>query len=234
MTDCHAGYTTLRMEDAARERPIIVDAWYPAAAAETPHTYGLSRGSVAAEAAIHDGTYPLILLSHGALGAASNYAWIAEHLARSGYLVAGVSHYGESYVYGNDTIDPTSAAKPWLRPQDCSFVLDDLLGRPNFASRIDPSRIGALGHSSGGNTAIALGGAVFDAVAMQQYCLSEAGKLIRAVPMPAIKNHRLALKPPLNAAIAMTASTQLSPSTQLSVRGMTPLPWLMSVSPSIL
>ncbi len=173
-----AGYTILRIEDAARARPIIVDVWYPApaSATETPHTYGLSRGHVAVEAEVLDGAHPLILLSHGAFGAASNYAWIAEHLARCGYWVAGVSHYGESYVYGNDTIDPAAAAKPWLRPQDCTAVLDDMLCRARFASRIDPTRIGALGHSSGGNTVIALGGAVFDPMAMQQYCLSEAGR----------------------------------------------------------
>ncbi len=179
MSPFHAGHTTLRTEDTARGRPIAVDVWYPASATavETLYTYGLSRGHVAESADIIDETHPAILLSHGAFGAANNYAWIAEHLARPGYLVAGVSHYGESYVYGNDTIDPAAAAQPWLRPQDCTFALDYLLCQSVFASHIDPTRIGALGHSSGGNTAIALGGAVFDPAAMHQYCSSEAARL---------------------------------------------------------
>ncbi len=101
---------------------------------------------------------------------ARNYSWIGEYLAGNGYLVAGVSHFRESPVYGPETVDPASAFRPWLRPQDCTFALDYLLGQSEFRQIADPSRIGALGHCSGGETVIALGGAVFDLEAMQRYC----------------------------------------------------------------
>ena len=166
----------LRTEDFGQRRPVLVDVWYPAspAATELPYNYGLGHGHVAVSADAADSVWPVIVLSHGAFGAARNYSWIAEHLARHGYLVGGVSHYGESYLYGPETVAPASVLHPGLRPQDCSFVLDYLMSQAPFQRLIDAARIGALGHSSGGTTALALGGAVFDSRAMQQYCASAA------------------------------------------------------------
>ena len=122
------------------------------------------------------GKFPLVVMSHAAFGAARNYSWIAEHLARCGYIVAGVSHFGESFVYGPQTIDPAYALKPWLRPQDCSFALSFLTTRSKLKDAVDSTRIGALGHSSGGATAIALGGGLFDPLGMHRYCVSEEGR----------------------------------------------------------
>jgi predicted dienelactone hydrolase len=145
-------HSVVRTEDPARGRPIHVDVW---------------QGEPAG------GARPLILLSHGAFGAAQNYAWLAKHLAASGYVVAGLCHYGESYVYGPETIDPVSALRFELRTRDCSFVLDHLLAEPRLRGMIDPARIGAIGHSSGGATVIQLAGARFDPRAMQRYCAGE-------------------------------------------------------------
>jgi predicted dienelactone hydrolase len=179
MTSFSAGYTTLRAEDLTRKRQVFVDLWYPAplSSVETPHNYGLSRGRVAGNAPTVAGPHPVILLSHGAFGSAGNYSWIAEHLARCGYVMVGVSHYGESPVYGPETIDPASILKPWLRTEDCSFALTYLLDETPFDRFIDISRVGALGHSSGGATALALGGATFDSVAMHEYCTSDSARL---------------------------------------------------------
>ena len=115
---------------------------------------------------------PVIVLSHGAFGSARNYAWIAEHLARDGYVVCGVSHFGESPVYGVETIDPSTVLDPSDRVVDCSFALDHMLAGA-LLENVDPSRVGALGHSSGGATAIALAGGRFDPAAMARYCASE-------------------------------------------------------------
>jgi predicted dienelactone hydrolase len=49
----------------------------------------------------------------------------------------------------------------------------------DFRERIDSARIGALGHSSGGATAMALGGATFDPAALAAYCRSDAGRMDR-------------------------------------------------------
>jgi predicted dienelactone hydrolase len=172
-----AGHQLIRFDDKARERPVLVDAWYPAqpGTLEVEHTYGLGRGRVAEGASVADGGRPVIVLSHGAFGAANNYAWVGEHLARRGYLVIGVSHFGESYMYGPETIDSASATRPWTRPQDCSFALDAMARHATFGSIVDDSRVGAIGHSSGGATVIQLGGATYDPSAMERYCSSAVG-----------------------------------------------------------
>src|SRR5687768_16136969 len=92
-TRYRAGYEALRITDPTRMRPIQLDVWYPAEADETTHRYGLSTGRVASGASMAAGRFPAILLSHGALGSATNYAWIAERLARSAFVVVGISHF---------------------------------------------------------------------------------------------------------------------------------------------
>ncbi len=153
---------------------MAVDLWYPSptTASETQHDYGLGTGHVVEDAPVGDEAFPVIVLSHGAFGSARNYAWIAEYLARRGYVVCGVSHFGESPVYGVETIDPSTVLDPSDRVVDCSFALDRVLAGA-LLENVDPSRVGALGHSSGGATAIALAGGRFDPAAMARYCASE-------------------------------------------------------------
>ncbi len=178
MPEFACGYTTFWLHDAARSRPVVVDAWYPAAApaAETVRSYGLGTGRAAEDAHPATGAFPVVLLSHGAFGAARNYSWLAEHLARAGYVVCGVSHFRESYVHGVDTIDPQAAGQLDDRAQDCSFALDHLLEASPLRAHADPARVGALGHSSGGATVVTLAGGVFEPDRMQAYCAGDGAR----------------------------------------------------------
>jgi predicted dienelactone hydrolase len=176
-----AGHRRCQWYDAARNRPVSVDLWYPShdSREERPIDYGLGRGSAIASASIaeSDALFPLAVLSHGASGSAANYSWLAEYLCRSGVVVLGVSHYGESWVYGAESIDPEAVTRLWLRPPDCSYAISELLKADEIAGRVQGDRIAAVGHSSGGATVAALGGAVFDPAALRAYCRSDASKL---------------------------------------------------------
>lgn len=95
----------------------------------------------------------LVLVSHGSGGSAWQMTWVAEPVARAGFLVAAVDHHG------NNTADgylPEGFAFWWARALDLSFVLDVLSAERSFAS------VGALGFSLGGYTAFALAGARID------------------------------------------------------------------------
>ena len=175
-----AGYRVYKWADTRRQRPVWVDLWYPAndQSDERGISYGLGHGSVAedAEVAADRVSFPLVVISHGASGSPPNYGWLTEYLARKGMIVLGVSHYGESWRYGPDAIDPSAITRLWNRPQDCTFALNQILQERLFKGRVDPTRISAIGHSSGGATVIALGGATFDPVALRTYCLSEIAR----------------------------------------------------------
>lgn len=171
-----AGYTVLRTEIQKRARPLQVDLWYPADpdSAGKPRDLPGAGELVIPDATPLDAATPLIVLSHGIYVSPRSYAWIGRDLARHGFMVAGVSHYGESPVYGQQTLDSTAVLRPWERPLDCASTLDFLLTHPRFGRVADPMRIGALGHSSGGAAVLALAGAVYDPQRMREYCRSEA------------------------------------------------------------
>jgi len=115
-----------------------------------------------------DGTNkkPLVLLSHGSGGDYRNYAWLTEGLVAAGYIVATLNHPF------NNAMDNTSegVARVWDRPRDLSLLLDSLEENPHWSQRIDFNRVGVAGHSSGGYTAIALGGALYKPGGMEAYC----------------------------------------------------------------
>ena len=121
----------------------------------------------------------MILLSHGALGSATNYSWIAERLARATFVVVGVSHFGESRVFGEATVNPATVADFGARTRDFSFALDFVLQRSTWASAVDGGRVGALGHSSGGATVAMLAGGQYRPEAMAAFCLSKEGNTDR-------------------------------------------------------
>lgn len=142
--------------DAAR--PILVTLWYPAAepaepipVGETPVFAGIPA---IPDAAPQSGPHPLILISHGGLRSAPNSgAWIGAALARRGFIAAEIT---------GPTIDParpeTIPGEVWRRPGDVSAALSTLLADPDWAPRIDPARIGAVGVYLGGTAVLSLAG----------------------------------------------------------------------------
>jgi predicted dienelactone hydrolase len=166
----NAGYEVLRITDESRKRPVQIDVWYPTTETEKEYNYGFSKGDVADKASITAKKLPLILFSHGAMGAASNYSWIAEYLARKNYLVIGVSHFGESPVFGFDSIDAASVARFGDRTQDLNFALEFIVERSKYAENVDSKRIGAIGHSSGGASVLMINGAEFSPKKLVEYC----------------------------------------------------------------
>ena len=152
--------------DAQRQRPIKVVFWYPA-------------GSCVGEPELRcnhelSASLPPILLSHGAMGSALEYQWLARTLAARGHIVVGVSHFGESWVYGQESIQPQMVTSVWHRPQDISAVLNNLSAQPVFNAAPNWSRVIAAGHSSGGYTALALVGLRLNAAQLRDYCDSDA------------------------------------------------------------
>jgi len=108
--------------------------------------------------------YPLIVMSHGNGGDRFNISWLAEILSANGYIVAAMDHYGNTW---NNKI-PELYARPWERPKDVSFVLDQLLNHPLFKDRIVRTKIGFAGYSLGGATGMWIAGAKITNLSIQR------------------------------------------------------------------
>ena len=147
--------------------------WYPTRSAEASFAYSrFLHGSVAIDASVSDcQRYPLVIFSHGLDGCATQSVFFTEQLARAGYIVAapdhrdaGCSSDGHGFVRWH--LPKTSFLSPgrWNertyfdRHRDLEAVLDWMTTGSTFAALIDQDHIGAVGHSLGGYSVLALAG----------------------------------------------------------------------------
>lgn len=153
------GITTVHFHDSERNRPLITEVWYPvdpdSPSRAPPGMWFRCDESRDAPLSKQKDRYPLIMMSHGSGGNRYNMSWLAEVLTANGYIVAAMDHYGNTW----DNKIPECYAKPWERPLDVIFALDQLLENPTFKDRIDSSKIGFAGYSLGGATGIWIAGA---------------------------------------------------------------------------
>lgn len=146
------GVHTVKAHDDRRNRDFPCEIWYPAAAAD--------RDAVGSK-----GIYPLILYSHFSTGNRRSAAFLCTHLASHGYVVAALDH--------SEVVNPDLARKAGEtdeqkkarteaivanRVPDLQFLLDRLqesgIGMADMV--IDSARVGVVGHSLGGWTALAM------------------------------------------------------------------------------
>lgn len=153
------GFRRLSLTDMP-ERPLEAAVWYPTPAAGPQTLIGdnaaLVGESVIVDAAPAAGRHRLVVLSHGFGGNLGNQAWLAVVLARHGYVVAAVNHPGTT----SRNLKPDTGARLWERPRDLSRLIDRITRDPAFGA--DADRVGVIGHSLGGWTAVALAGGRFD------------------------------------------------------------------------
>jgi predicted dienelactone hydrolase len=109
----------------------------------------------------------LILLSHGTGGTEMGHHNLATRLARDGYLVAALRHPGDNW---EDRSMVASGRYFSERPRQLSRVLDALLASPEWGPRIAAERIGAVGHSAGGYSVLALAGGQAEPQRAAQHC----------------------------------------------------------------
>lgn len=161
----HAGYRTLTI---AGDTPTTVALFYPTTTADRMLTMGpwqpvLAPGAPPSEAKLKG----LILISHGTGGTELNHHNLGTRLAREGYLVAAVRHNGDNW---QDRSMITSGRYFSERPRQLSRVLDALLASPEWGPRIPAERIGAVGHSAGGYSVLALAGAQAEPARAARHC----------------------------------------------------------------
>lgn len=159
-----------------RGSDLAVTVWYPADPGGKPITLGENVFFVGTdamlEAPISRGKYPLILLSHGAgLGGTPHaVSWIATPLAKQGFIVAAPTHPGNTGANRS----AAETMKLWLRPADISATMDAVEKDAFFKDNLEADKVGVLGLSMGGSTALMLAGARIDPIRLANYCDNDA------------------------------------------------------------
>lgn len=161
----------------AAERTLRLCLWYP-----SPDTSGQDADYLVPQddpgawqdAAPAAGPFPLVVFSHGHQGFAENSSFLMEHLASHGFVVVAPDHTGNTTFDGSDRQTEIYAQ----RPGDLSAVLDHLLALPAdhaLAGAVADGPVLAIGHSFGGYTVFAIGGAEYDVEAIAASCADGTG-----------------------------------------------------------
>ncbi len=146
------GFSELKIE-AGGAKPLTIGVWYPTDAPAQAHPVGPYSQTVAPDGPVAGEHLPLIVISHGNGGGYDNHYDTAVALAEAGFVVAAVSHAGDTHE------DQSRALFLWDRPRQIHELIDYMLARWPAHGRIDARRVGMFGFSSGGfTTLVAIGG----------------------------------------------------------------------------
>ena len=175
-----AGWMQIQTAGATPDAPTTTVAlFYPTLAAPRATAMGPFALEVAIGGKPVDKVKALILLSHGISGTELGHSVLAQALARNGYLVAALRHPGDNWQ-DRSLMEKSPERYFDERPRQASRVIDAILANPAWKDRIATDsqgpRVGALGHSAGGYTVLALAGARPDLSRMRKHCLAEASE----------------------------------------------------------
>ena len=160
-----------------------VQVWYPSMSEDDDlHRYDalLAFNAVDTPEPACSSTRPVLAFSHGNQGMRWQSPFLVEHLVSHGFVVVAPDHTG------NTVFDYDRSRMPevtFRRPFDVIDAVDWLYGTapdlvPGLGDCLDEADGYAVsGHSFGGYTATALGGARFDQAAIEEYCATAGGWL---------------------------------------------------------
>lgn len=113
-----------------------------------------------------EGPYPLIIFSHGFSANPEWYSTLLEHYAFHGFIILAPEHVEQDWMESAPaTIDRLRDIK-----QTLDYAEELTAHGGDMASLIDMENVAVVGHSFGGYTALAMGGAQIDFNAFNQRC----------------------------------------------------------------
>lgn len=186
-----AGFRSIEIPADANHPAITGAMWYPCS---------LPPGEIVLEAITISGVQdcpilgehlPLVVISHGNLGAFFDHHDTAEALADAGFVVAAINHRGDNLPTFADAADPSVMFE---RPFAVTRLIDFMLTASPAAAQIDPDRIGFFGFSAGAAAGLVSAGADWDsAVVLCRFspallaCADTLGKAFQGQP-PAVES----------------------------------------------
>ena len=132
------------------------------------------------------GPAPIVIISHGFGDVKESFTFMAEHLASYGFVAILPDHVGSDLNYRqqflNGRLNTLLSPMEFInRPQEISFLIDELerlvAASPDWAARLNLERIGVMGDSLGGTTALSLAGAEINYARLASVCGPESFSL---------------------------------------------------------
>jgi predicted dienelactone hydrolase len=152
-----AGFVYLTLIDPVEGGPMPTIVMYPTKSETETTRLGPFTISAGREAPPVPGWHPLVVFSHGTGGSNLGHHDSLTALARAGFVAAAVEHPRDNY---RDDSGFATDLQLIGRPHHIVALIDGLLAHPAVGPLIDHGRIGMVGHSAGGYTALVIAGAV--------------------------------------------------------------------------
>ncbi|WP_457438482.1 alpha/beta hydrolase family protein [Pseudomonas sp. TE3786] len=166
------GFHQMTLHDPLDQQPMQAVAFYPAFARATISNIGPYHIAAGQDAPVAPGHYPLLVLSHGNSGSPLAQHDLATYLAKHGFVVLAVVHPGDNYA---DQSRLGTLSNLYGRPMQISQAITDALQDPWLEPFLDEQRIGMIGYSAGGETALIVGGAQPQMQLLRDYCQAHPG-----------------------------------------------------------
>lgn len=209
------GVMTVDLIDPTRNsRHLRTEIWYPVDrtthGAVYPYSTGIPTSALRNAPIAAGGPFPFVIFSHSLSALREQSTFLTEYLASRGYVVASPDH---QFNTGRD-FKPLEIYQSALdRPIDVRVVVDELLRRnqkpgDRLFGKIDPDRGGMVGHSLGGYTALAVGGALVNVTDFSVAPDKKAGEPYKDLSDPRLKAV-VALAPVIRPAFDATSFAQL-------------------------
>ena len=163
----NVGYRRIEIQDTVIGENFPVAIWYPTSAPPSVLEFGPYTMRVARDATPADGNFGLVVISHGSGGGALDHRDLAMALASGGYVVGAPMHPRDNF----QDMSGVGSVSVWTgRPKQVSRVIDRVLEDKTLGPHIQRERIGVVGHSSGGYTALAVAGVKPSMNTLVQHC----------------------------------------------------------------
>lgn len=151
----YAGLRKVEISDNALSISFPMWIMYPTGTAEQTVQLGPYPTELASDAEVLEGTFPLVLISHGTGSTPFAYRMLAQHLARNGFIVGMPEH---PFNNRNDNSLEGTMQNLANRPRHIRMAIDWFFVNEGFAEKVIPNDVSVIGHSLGGYTALAAAG----------------------------------------------------------------------------
>lgn len=161
------GFHQLEVNDPLDQQPMAAIAFYPSQGQASPSLIDSYEVDASADTPMADGQFPLLLISHGNTGSPLALHDLATYLAKQGFIVVAVVHPGDN---SQDQSRLGTLSNLYGRPLQLSAAITAAEQDPLLHANLDSSRIGVIGYSAGGESALILAGAHPQLERLREYC----------------------------------------------------------------